>query len=319
MPGASLPIALLVCMVAASVVNARPTAAQDTSEEFPSVVSEEQTANGFEGGPANVVKARNLLDSRFLLRGRVQVNRITGPRVEPVNYSEAYSSCRGCSTFTVALQIDLYQRGADIFVPQNGAVAVNVQCSRCTTVARALQYSIPVDDPTSAVDNDIDALARQMDSELRAIQADGNRISLSEAEGRINSVVFGFQQLAASLIDSRDENTEDDSATSTPTAVETVASSPTATAFATPFAGATATPTSSAGAAADATPTPAPGSTESSPTGAPEPISSTGAEPAPTPTVDALDPGSPTPVASDGVPAPTTSDPTPVITATPGP
>jgi len=319
MPGALLPIALLVCMVAASVVDARPTAAQDTSEEFPSVVSEEETANGFEGGPANVVKARNFVDSRFLLRGRIQVNRIMGSRVEPVNYAEGYASCVGCSTFTVALQIDFYQRGAEIFVPQNGAVAVNVQCRQCHTVAVAFQYSIPVDDPRVAVDNDVDDLARQMERELRAIAAAGNAMSVEEADSRVNAVVERFVGLALSLSETRDEKVDEDSVTATPTALETVASSPTATAAATLSPGATATPTSSAGAPADATPTAVPGPAESTPTAAPEPDSSTGVAPAPTPTVDALDPGSPTPVASDAVPGPTASEPTPLMTATPGP
>src|SRR5437773_3449365 len=109
-------------------------------------------------GGRNIVKITNKTDNRLIVRGRVDFNRTPGAdRIAPVNAAIAVASCVGCQTYAVALQINLYQRGASLVAPQNGAVAVNAGCSHCVTVARAVQYSIPVDD-IATVPNDVRAL-----------------------------------------------------------------------------------------------------------------------------------------------------------------
>src|SRR5437773_3331955 len=142
---ALLPLAVIISMLA---LGAGVAPAQVTEDETQSsVVREDQASDGFVGGPRNMVNGRNYVDNRLLVRGRVQLNRINGSTVWPVNYAYAYSSCVDCTTMSVALQIDVYQEGADTFMPQNAGVAFNEQCTRCRTLALALQYAIPVDDP----------------------------------------------------------------------------------------------------------------------------------------------------------------------------
>jgi len=158
------------------------------------------------GGAKNVVQDLNQVDGRLTVRGGVQLNRVPGPSVAPVNSALAVGSCTKCQTFAVALQIDVYSRTANQVTPQNSAVAVNSGCDGCYTVARAIQYVLPVDDPTQ-VPPDVQALITQMRTTLDTIQADPN-ISLPDAEARINAVTAQFQELASGLNDQRDQSTD---------------------------------------------------------------------------------------------------------------
>jgi hypothetical protein len=97
----------------------------------------------------------------------------------------------------VALQISLVSNKASRINVQNVAMAINSNCTRCTTVARALQYVFIVDDPKE-VRPDISALIKAMDREFRAIHSDRS-ITLGEAEARINSVIRQYSSLANNL------------------------------------------------------------------------------------------------------------------------
>lgn len=168
------------------------------------------------GGAKNIVKVNNRQDDHLHVRGRVQLNQITGPTVEPINYAEAYASCTDCETVAVALQINLIDRDARRVTPQNAAVAVNVGCVRCRTIAIALQYVYSVDDPRN-VPKEVEDLVREMDRELREIGKDRDA-SLSDVVARINDVISRFETLAESLNDERDETSAQTSPTPTPAA-----------------------------------------------------------------------------------------------------
>ncbi len=159
------------------------------------------------GGKSNIVKVINKNDGKFRLKGKIQVNRIPGDTAQPVNDAEAYASCANCETFAVALQIDLISRTATTIAPQNAAIAVNVQCSHCTTVAKAVQYVIQVDDPTQVPENVRD-LVNRMQDELKAAAKDKDATA-AQTEARVDAVIAQFTQLAQSLSTQRDQKTED--------------------------------------------------------------------------------------------------------------
>src|ERR1700757_4341320 len=99
-------------------------------------------------GPKNVVIVQNRTDNAVKIDGRVQLGREPGPGMGAVNIASADSTCTDCTTLAVALQINLFNRNAGVFTPQNAATAVNGACTRCDTEAYAFQYNIGVDDPT---------------------------------------------------------------------------------------------------------------------------------------------------------------------------
>jgi hypothetical protein len=259
------------------------TPAATTAPE-PAITS---SSNSGGGGGNNVVRVDNHSDGQLQIRGNVDLNHIPGPTVAPVNLASAYSSCVDCQTIAVALQINLLSRTATRITPQNGAVAVNVRCTRCVTVARAIQYNYQVDDPNSTP-REISDLLNEMDRTLREI-ANDKGISLADAEARINAVIAQFKDLATSLNDQRQADTADNgSATPNPAGTPTTTSTPQPTGTTTPTT--TVTPGTS-----PASPSPAPASTPApSPAAAPSPeVTPT---PAATPTIPAASaaPASPT-------------------------
>jgi putative peptide zinc metalloprotease protein len=153
------------------------------------------------GGGKNIVKITNKTDNRLIVRGRVDFNRIPGGKIAPVNAAIAVASCSGCHTYAVALQINLYQRRASLVAPQNAAVAVNAGCSHCVTAARAVQYSIPVDD-VKTVPHEVRELAKALDKELKGIEGvyDTSTMTAYQADVRIRVVIDEFKALADNLL-----------------------------------------------------------------------------------------------------------------------
>ena len=156
------------------------------------------------GNGRNEVILHNCTDNRLRVRAAIQLNTIPGRVVIPLNEAYAEGSCLRCQTLSVALQIDAYsaERARDI-EPQNFAVAINTGCTRCVTVALAIQYVQGVDDPQDASEElggTVDALSR----ELTAIQSDRS-VTLPEAESRLNAVIARFNTLGGSLSQQRQE------------------------------------------------------------------------------------------------------------------
>lgn len=198
------------------------------------------------GGPKNIVKVQNKTDNRLRVRGRIQVGHIPGDTAEPENGAFAYAACTDCATFAIALQIALISRTASTITPQNAAVAVNVECSNCYTVARAVQFVVQVDDPTQTPDTVKDLIA-QMQRELK--DAQDKDATVEQTEARVNAVIAQFKDLGQSLYNQRDEKTDNgqpgatvppDAVVLTPTPTGTPTPPP-VTGSATPAASATAT------------------------------------------------------------------------------
>jgi hypothetical protein len=161
-----------------------------------------------DGGPRNAIKVCNRKDKRLWIRGRVQLNRITGDTVRPVNQALAWESCTDCQAITVALQMNLIGRNVSTFTPRNEAFAYNYKCLRCITVALAYQYTHQVDDPHQVPD-DVRELIRELNDELKALHADKS-VTLDQAIQRIQAVINRFYQLNVSLAQVRQDARETD-------------------------------------------------------------------------------------------------------------
>jgi hypothetical protein len=181
-----------------------PGPARGDEDNLPPLTSTEESPGG---GPQNRIVVINRSDNRLRVRAKVQLNHMPGDSVSPTNYAEAFSSCDGCQTFAVALQIDLISRDASQITPQNAAIALNYQCNSCHTIARASQYVIQVDDPNQVPDRVRD-LVNDMNHELNRLASEHSVNDVTEAEGVLNNVMANFQDLAQSLMDQRDESVD---------------------------------------------------------------------------------------------------------------
>jgi len=200
-------------------------------------------------GGNNIVQVQNYQEGRMRVRGRVRLVHLHGPSAAPVNAAYALASCTDCQTFAVALEIALVSPNATDVRPENHAIARNVDCTRCATVARALQYVVTVDDPEE-VPNNIQRLLRDMEREIQAVGRERN-IDANTANQRIQAVIDQFTELGSSLTDQEEETEDENSPGTTPAASPPPSPSPNDE-TATP----TVTPTETMPAGSDATPTP---------------------------------------------------------------
>src|SRR5215213_8622875 len=90
------------------------------------------------GGGKNVVVVNNYQNGGTQIQGHVHLNRIPGPFAAPANIAIATSSCTQCQSLAVALQINVISKTAQFIGPENVAVASNVGCSECVTMAWAV-------------------------------------------------------------------------------------------------------------------------------------------------------------------------------------
>jgi putative peptide zinc metalloprotease protein len=183
---------------------ATPASSAAGEDDLPPVTSTEETAGA---SPQNRIVAKNRSDNRLRVRAKVQLNHIPGDSASPSNYAEGYSSCDGCQTFAVALQIDLISRDASQITPENVALALNYKCNGCHTIVRASQYVIQVDDPTQVPDRVRD-LVGEMNRQLNQVASDHSVTDVGQAEAVLNGVIAQFQDLGQSLSDQRDETVD---------------------------------------------------------------------------------------------------------------
>jgi putative peptide zinc metalloprotease protein len=185
----------------------------------------------------------NQNDGKVRSDGRLQGKTMHNGNVQPVNQAYALASCTNCQTYAVAMQIVVYPKSATTVAPVNEAIALNYHCTGCNTVARALQYAIPTDDPDKLPPS-VQNLSRQIAREVGSIQQTP-AITPAEADARVNAVIVQFGDLAQNLSDKRSETHDQDSPNASPlpstSAAPSGAASPSPT---TVDLSATATPTS---------------------------------------------------------------------------
>jgi hypothetical protein len=209
-------LAGVVVFTYALVVGVEPAAAQGAgAAPLPGVGNPCPLPDGVQpgggGGANNIVIVRNPTGGDLRVRGSVQLNHVPGPTVGSVNCAAALNgtsgqldptlmqvACIGCQSLAVALQIDLRSNTATRVTPRNVANAQNSQCDRCAAVAIAIQAVIPVDDPNGPLPADADAMARNLDQQLRALQTD-HTLTAAQAADHVISVVDQFRALVAGL------------------------------------------------------------------------------------------------------------------------
>lgn len=163
------------------------------------------TGADYAGGPHNVVKLKNKVSGKLRVKGNVQLNTIGDDTVVPFNYAIAYNACGvEAQTLAVALQINVYRQGASTVSPENHAAAVNYGCTRCAALAFAVQYVYASEDP-KAVPAELEALAKALDAEMRAIHADSSGLTLAQAYARMRAVMTEFNALSAQVKEAVDE------------------------------------------------------------------------------------------------------------------
>jgi putative peptide zinc metalloprotease protein len=139
-------------------------------------------------GPAaaedNAAVAINTKDDSSLFKLAFSIKQVSSDVVDNANAAVAFGSCERCETVAIAIQVLLVTAEHPTEVtPENLALALNVECPECVTVALAYQLVIGGGDPMR-----LTAEGRQMLADIRrdlwALRDDGlDPVALDEAVG----------------------------------------------------------------------------------------------------------------------------------------
>jgi putative peptide zinc metalloprotease protein len=144
------------------------------------------------GGDTTVV-AVNTKDGKFLYRVRLDLRRRNGDTVDTSNAAVAVASCDACETVAVSIQVLLVFSEPTTVTPENLALAMNVDCSFCQTLASAYQFLLETDGPVHLTANGNREVAH-VRRELESIRTEG--LSIWEIQARVDALA---NELAAVL------------------------------------------------------------------------------------------------------------------------
>ncbi len=94
---------------------------------------------GSAGGDSSAV-AVNHRDGSSVFRLGFSVRRVVSDTVDTSNSAVAVASCNECTTVAASIQVVLVMSDASTVNPQNVAMAINYDCTDCSTLAAAYQY-----------------------------------------------------------------------------------------------------------------------------------------------------------------------------------
>ena len=134
--------AFLIALVLASGLSFGTQSA--FAQESPS--PEETTANDDTvNGGDNLALAVNTKDDSSVVKFAFDVRRVMNKIVDNTNAAVAVASCENCRTVAVAIQVLLIVNDPEVVSPTNLALAMNVECTSCETLASAYQYVFTTD------------------------------------------------------------------------------------------------------------------------------------------------------------------------------
>jgi putative peptide zinc metalloprotease protein len=91
--------------------------------------------------------AVNTRDGADVFRLAFSIRRVMSETVDTSNAAVAVSSCTDCQTVAIAIQVALVFSDPDVVTPENLALAMNIECSLCDTLASAYQMVITTGGP----------------------------------------------------------------------------------------------------------------------------------------------------------------------------
>ena len=146
------------------------------------------------GGPVNTAVVENTKDGSSVFKLAFQVRSISqATTVDPQNAAVAIASCTSCQTVAIAVQVVFVVGSPTTFTPENAAVAVNVECSFCDTLATAYQFIVQSSVPvrlTTAGKQDLHDIRKAL------ADLDGSGLTVFEIQAKVDELM---DQLATVL------------------------------------------------------------------------------------------------------------------------
>ncbi|HEV3475359.1 MAG TPA: hypothetical protein VG602_08340 [Actinomycetota bacterium] len=220
-----------------------------------------------DAGGDNAVVLVNTKDGFSAFRLSFRVLRVNQDVVDQANAAVAFSSCEGCRTVAVAVQVLLVFSDPSVVSPTNLAIAMNFECFDCDTLASAYQFVLGTDGVVRFSAEGNQAIARIRQALRDLLQAE---LSLEETQAQLDQLAAELQSVLANELvaaGAPDVRVEEIGTPSSPEPTEEPSPQPTQSpddrSTPTPAAD---EPSPSPSPEAEASPTPVPSSSPSGPT-----------------------------------------------------
>lgn len=138
----------------------------------------------------NAAVAVNTKDGSSLFRFAFDVHHTMNEVIDETNIAIAYSSCEGCQTIAIAIQIVLVSSDPNSIVPENVAISINEECISCETMASAYQFVLGLGGPTM-----LDEEGREQIKEIRkafyelAKEVEKEELTIAEIEAKVTTLI----------------------------------------------------------------------------------------------------------------------------------
>lgn len=164
-----------------------------------------------DGSSPNRAIAVNETDGSSVFEFAFAVETVVGDTVEQENGALAYSSCDACQTVAVAIQIVLVSSAdTSTIAPLNEAIAINDQCTTCTTLAVAYQFVFGNGGPvefTKKGENQLQRVRKVLERLQERFERE--KLTVDEVKAALEGVRTDIQDILASEL----VPVEDDDAT----------------------------------------------------------------------------------------------------------
>jgi putative peptide zinc metalloprotease protein len=156
------------------------------------------TAFALAGGPAahagdSTAVAINTKDDSSIVKIVFDIERIVqGHDVDSGNAAAAVASCSSCETVAIAIQIVLASGNPVVVVPQNLAIAMNIDCNLCQTLAEAYQFVNVTPEPLMFT-KDGQRRIKEIQKELHDLEKSG--LPIDQIHTRVGELTTEIQQI----------------------------------------------------------------------------------------------------------------------------
>ena len=185
-------IATAIAVTALLVVGVRAMTGSDETGPTADAGASTQAAPTGQVGAAgdNIVVLVNQHDGKVETRSKDEIEFASGTVVNNRNVSAAYSQCDGCRTIAVAIQVVLATGPADTVTPENMALAINQNCTSCTTMAWSYQSVATTGGDVKLADGVKEAF-RSTGAQIGALIDDAS-LSFQELDARIDPLIHSM-------------------------------------------------------------------------------------------------------------------------------
>jgi putative peptide zinc metalloprotease protein len=147
-------------------------------------------------GHHTVAVAVNTKDGSTVFKMAFQIIKVNGPVVDNINLAFAMASCTDCKTIAAAFQVVLVTGNATTVVPENYAIALNIECTDCQTLASAYQFVQSTGGPVTFTPEGQQALAEIRQS-LHDLMQSAESLTLDEILAELDALAVQLAQVIA--------------------------------------------------------------------------------------------------------------------------